>query len=343
MPRIRNDKPHLEKRRGKWAIVWWEDGKRRRLSTGTDDEKNSRQALVDFENALEKQPLKMSLSTAFERYVASRSGKISDLKRLQEAIVPLSQAMGYLRVDQVDQRAWDTYAANRFKKSGRSETENVPVSPGTLRREFNVLRATMRRAWKDGFLLRPPEIEPPRDSAPCDRFLSKEEARRLLDACETQHVRVFMAIALFTGARKGSILALTWDRVHWKTGLIDFQEPDRPITNKRRAIVPMTRTLREELEKAQSMANGPYVVQWHGKPVPTGLRWSFAKACERAGLTWKPTPHHIKHSVASWFAMDRVPIDQAADWLATDPLTLRRVYRKFDPSYLRSIADGFEL
>ncbi|GFE93657.1 hypothetical protein [Acetobacter persici] len=117
MPRIRNDKPHLEKRRGKWAIVWWEDGKRRRLSTGTDDEKNARQALVDFENTLEKQPLKMSLSTAFERYVASRSGKISDLKRLQEAIVPLSQAMGYLRVDQVDQSAWDTYAANRLKKA----------------------------------------------------------------------------------------------------------------------------------------------------------------------------------------------------------------------------------
>lgn len=67
------------------------------------------------------------------------------------------------------------------------------------------------------------------------------------------------------------------------------------------------------------------------------------KVCERAGLTWKPTPHHIKHSVASWFAMDRVPIDQAADWLATDPLTLRRVYRKFDPNYLRSIADAFDL
>ncbi|WP_281279638.1 hypothetical protein [Swingsia samuiensis] len=41
--------------------------------------------------------------------------------------------------------------------------------------------------------------------------------------------------------------------------------------------------------------------------------------------------------------MDRVPIDQAADWLATDPVTLRRVYRKFDPSYLRSIADDFDL
>ncbi|CAI9120239.1 site-specific integrase [Brytella acorum] len=201
----------------------------------------------------------------------------------------------------------------------------------------------MRRVWKDGFLVRPPEIEPPRDSTPRDRFLTKPEARRLLEACETAHVRTFMALAIYTGARKGSILALTWERVHWQTGMIDFQEPNKPLTSKRRAVVPMTQALRGELESARELADGPYVVHWHGKAIPTGLRWSFAKACERAGLTWKPTPHHLKHSVASWFAMDRVPIDQAADWLATDPTTLRRVYRKFDPSYLKSIADGFKL
>jgi integrase len=85
------------------------------------------------------------------------------------------------------------------------------------------------------------------------------------------------------------------------------------------------------------------VVEYNGTPVPHGLRWSFARLCERAKLTWRPTPHHLKHSVASWMAMDRVPIDQAADWLATDPATLRRVYRKFDPTYLRSVAGALEL
>ncbi len=47
--------------------------------------------------------------------------------------------------------------------------------------------------------------------------------------------------------------------------------------------------------------------------------------------------------MASWFAMEHVPIDQAADWLATDPATLRRTYRKFDPAYLRSAAGALEL
>ncbi|MCE0745036.1 hypothetical protein LWC05_14245 [Acetobacter sicerae] len=60
-------------------------------------------------------------------------------------------------------------------------------------------------------------------------------------------------------------------------------------------------------------------------------------------MTWKPTPHHIEHSVASWLTMDRVLIDQASDWLATDPVTLRPAYRKFDLTCLWSIADEFEL
>jgi hypothetical protein len=85
------------------------------------------------------------------------------------------------------------------------------------------------------------------------------------------------------------------------------------------------------------------VVEYNGAPVPTGLRWSFSRLCQRAGLGWTPTPRHIKHSVASWFAMDKVPIDQAADWLAKDLSTLRRVYRKFDPTYLRSVGSALDL
>jgi len=53
--------------------------------------------------------------------------------------------------------------------------------------------------------------------------------------------------------------------------------------------------------------------------------------------------HHIKHSVISWLAMDRIPIEQAADLVATDPATLRRTYKKFDPAYLRPVTGALEM
>ncbi len=348
MPRERPNRPFLELYRRAYYVVWWEGGKRRRTSTGYADERRARQALADFEEAMHKRPSRQSFAEALDAYIKSRMGKVEAMKRLIECTVPLKEKMGHLRVDQVGQRQWNEYAATRVRKPNpRRKTlegyEPQPVSPGTLRREFNVMRAALRQSWKDGNLTKPPVLEVPRDSAPRDRFLTKQEARRLLDACETPHVRVFLALAMFTGARKGSILALTWDRVHFDSGRVDFQEPGRSLTVKRRAVVPMAPTLRKELEEASRLRTCDYVVEWNSKRITYGLRWSFKRLCERAGLTWMPTPHHFKHSVASWMAMNKVPIDQAADWLATDPKTLWNVYRKFDPSYLEEVTSTFDL
>jgi len=287
------------------------------------------------------------MAEALTRYAASRAGKIEAMSRLEDAAGAIRAGIGHLRVDQVNQAQWDRYAAARVTRPGYRQTAGThtprPVSTGTLRREFNVLRAALRQAWKDDYLAKPPTLEPPPDSAPRDRYLTKPEARRLMDACVSPHVRVFLSLAFYTGARKGSILALTWDRVRLEAGMVDFQEPGRRLTSKRRAEVPISALLHAELAAARLVAQSPYVVEFNGAPVPNGLRWSFARLCTRAGLDWRPTPHHIKHSVASWFAMERVPIDQAADWLATDPKTLRKTYRKFDPAYLRSVASALDL
>ena len=345
MPRARPSGPQLEWYRGAWYVLWWDGDKRRRTAAGTTREAGARQFLADFEASLEAHPLKLTVGEALDRYSAHRQGKIVAQDRLDDAAGALRAAIGHLRVDQVTQPRWDAYAAQRVTRPRPNAKEHTPrpVSSGTLRREFNVLRAALRRAWKDGYLARPPELEVPADSAPRDRYLTKVEARKLIDAAVTEHVRVFVALAVQTGARKGSILSLTWDRVDFTTGIIDFQEPGRQLTRKRRAITPITEDLLPELQRAHRIRQSEFVVEFGGRAVPTGLRWSFARLCKRAGLTWQPTPHHLKHSVASWFAMDKVPIDQAADWLATDPATLRRTYRKFDPTYLRSVAGALRL
>ena len=287
------------------------------------------------------------MSEALTRYEASRTGKVTALSRLQEAATALNADLGNLRVDQITQARWDDYAAHRVTRLPRNgdpaKHKPRPVATGTLRREFNSLRAALRLAWKDGYLTRPPTLTPPAEGAPRDRYLTKDEARRLIEAAETPHVRAFVALAVYTGARKGSILALTWDRVDFGTGMIEFQEPGRQITGKRRATVPMNNSLRTELQRIQPFAESQHVIEYNAKPVPHGLRWSFDRLCTRAKLTWRPTPHHIKHSVASWMAMAGIPIDQTADWLATDPATLRKVYRKFDPTYLRQVANALEL
>lgn len=350
MPRPRPEGPQLKLRRGKWEIVFWDDeGARHRLSTGATDDRSARQALEDFlrRDRAPRGSDAYTVTQALSDYLADRKTKVIALTRLQECAKAIERHIGHLRLDQIDQHQWDRYVRNRVtlpRKNVKAEDHKPqPVADGTLKREFNVLRATLGLAYRRGVLVTVPRIEPPHDSEPRDRYLTKDEARRLLAACKSQHVRTFVALAIYTGARRGAILTLTWDRVDFDSGMVDFREPGRRITVKRRNVVPMGFGLRQELEDAHKVRVGDHVVEWNGEPVPFGLRWSWGRLCTNAGLTWTPTPHHLKHSVASWMAMAGIPIDQAADWLATDPKTLRRVYRKFDPTYLRPLTKALEL
>jgi integrase len=56
-----------------------------------------------------------------------------------------------------------------------------------------------------------PEIASRRGRAR-DRYLSREEFARLWFHASPLHLRVFLALAISTGARGKHILALTWDR-----------------------------------------------------------------------------------------------------------------------------------
>ncbi|QNT79273.1 tyrosine-type recombinase/integrase [Entomobacter blattae] len=339
--------PELKLYRGKWYITWYENNSRKRLSTGTPDKKTAFQALTDFVKNYNDKPTEFTVSHALERYINARKGKVMALSRIQEASIRIIEIIGDLRIDQINQNTWDYYSSKRFVRPGRIKGNKadiqIPVSSGTLRREFNVLKAALNLAVKENFLQKLPPLQPPSETAPRNRYLTKEEARKLLDACTTHHIKVFLSLAFYTGSRKGAILALTWDRVDFKNGMLDFQEPGRQLTAKRRAIVPIHENLLIILKEAYQYSTCNYVVEYNSRKVSSGIRWPFQKLCKKAELDWIPTPHHIKHSVASWMAMDGVPIDQAADWLATDPKTLRKVYRKFDPTYLRKFTKALDI
>ncbi|MEM8588739.1 MAG: site-specific integrase [Pseudomonadota bacterium] len=351
MPRKRPDEPRLIKNRGKWTIEYFDGNRRRRASTGTDDPTLARQALADFVAALDGRPELPTVAAALDAYLADRRDINVAWRRSKEASVALKEGLGELRIDQVTQGEWRRYASNRrvkphwrLKGAKRRTAVNTarPVAPDTLKREFNTLRAALNLAVKLDWVEKVPTLATPPSSAPRHRYLTKEQARSLFESAKSPHVRLFIAIALGTGARSRSILDLTWDRVDFDRGRIDFQEPGRPVTKKRRSVVPMNGQVRNLLLEAQAAAQTDYVVEWEGNRVKSGIRWPFAKAVARAKLPTDVTPHVLKHTAASWLAMEGIPLSQAADMLATDEATLRRVYRKFDPDYLAPAADALQ-
>ena len=105
----------------------------------------------------------------------------------------------------------------------------------------------------------------PRPGKSRDRVLSIEEAKLLVKGVGAgdPHVGLFVELAFATGARHGAILDLTWERVDFVRGTIQFDEdlPPDPMSKswrKGRATVPMNRGARKALEVAFAGRQTPY-------------------------------------------------------------------------------------
>lgn len=208
--------------------------------------------------------------------------------------------------------------------------------PITVRNELAVIRAALNWAEKKKLIAKAPFIKMPTFPASEVGHLSKAEFRKLLDATIMPHVRLFMQVAVGTGARTNAILDLTWDRVDFERGTIKLNPIERVQTSKYRATVPMNDQLRGDLQKAKEGALSDYVIE-HGRERVGSIKKGFAAAARRAGL--KVTPHMLRHSAAVWMAEGNTPMPQIAQFLGhSDSRITERVYARFSPNFLASAA-----
>lgn len=167
--------------------------------------------------------------------------------------------------------------------------------------------------------------------------LSREEFARLWFHASPLHLRVFLALAISTGARGKHILALTWDRVDFEGGMIRYRPGESAI--KKTAVVPMNAPLRSILILARKAAGkSGRVVEWNGKPVQS-VRRAYERACRLAGLT-DAHRHDLRRTAASWALQGGSSFDQVATMLGDSVETTRKHYAVFAPDYLRGAVNN---
>jgi integrase len=231
----------------------------------------------------------------------------------------LEPSFGYKLGKAITKADCREYAAMR-KRLGKSNS--------TVKTELEALRACLRWHYgKDA-----PVIVAPAPSKPRDRYLTQDEARKLLDHIETPHARLFVTLALATGARMGAILDLTWNRVDFVHGTIDFMPAGRDKTNKRRVVVAMAPKAREALLEAQQGALSDHVIEYGGKPVAS-VKKAIAAAARRAGVPC--SPHVFRHTAAVWMAQADVPMQKIAQVLGhTSTRVTETTYARYSPRFM---------
>ena len=312
----------LVRYRGVWAAAWQEGGRTKRRSLRTSDRGDAEQAIADWKRAAARKATTVGEIMAL--YLAEKDKTVSAPARLREAWKQLRPDFNNLRPDQIDRERCRDYVRRRREKG---------VGAGTIGKELGTLRAGLR--WADPHTLA--VIELPSLPPPRERYLTREEARRLIANAEAPHVKLFIMLALTTAGRKEAILELTWDRVDFDRGIIRLGLGER--RTKGRATVPMHDLARPMLLEMHRAAVTDYVVEWGGRRLRS-IRKGFAQACKRAQLRGV-TPHVLRHTAAVWQAEAGVPMSEIAAYLGhSDTRITERVYARFSPDHLRRAASA---
>jgi len=269
-------------------------------------------------------------------YGAQHATGLADPARVGQCIKQLLGWWGDRKVDAIRPETCRQYRQNRVQQGAKLATSG---------KELSTLRAAINYAAKNGYLISAPFVEVPPREPGRDRWLTRGEAARLLWESRREpkarlHLPLFILIALYTGARRGAILGLRWSQVDLVRGRIDFNEPGRPRTNKRRPIIPIPRGLLSFLRKAQQRATSPYVIAYEGEAVKR-IRRSFRGACRRAGLS-DVTPHVLRHTAGTWLAQAGVDLHQIGGWLGHSNERTTELYAHHHPDYFHAAKRAME-
>ncbi len=325
MPRP-NRGPHLwqHPKTGIWYVRQYIAGKRAIRTTDSGNRVDAEAALARALHAAQQPqlPPEPRLADVLTAYAAARTETHSH-RQLASKCKIVAARIGHLRPAEVTAAHVRSYIALR-RKDGRAD--------GTIAEELRKARAALRWAHSEGLIAMAPPIRIPISGQARDRWLSQEEADRLIAACVEPHVRTYLTLALHTAARSSAILELLWAGVDLDAGIIAFPVK---IGGKRRVAVPVNDTLDAELRTAHARGTTRWVVEYAGQRV-TGMRSGWRAVLRRSGIE-HCTRHDLRRTAGSFMLQRGVRIEDVSAMLGHSNIAItRRVYAHLNVEHLRA-------
>jgi len=218
----------------------------------------------------------------------------------------------------------------------------------TARHDLTTLSAALHHYHREyGPLAAVPSLTLPHKGEPKDRWLTRQEAARLLWAARS-HPRLarFVLIALYTGTRRDAVLRLKWTPslhtgwVDLDSGILHRMGRLEVATAKRRPPCPIPAGLRPHLERwrAADLSRGWSDVCHHQGQPSRSIKRSWATARVKAGLDAEVTPHTLRHTCTTWLMQRGVPIAEVAGFVGLSIDMVDRVYGHHHPDHMSKAA-----
>lgn len=325
----------VQRFRGGYALVWWQQSpddpeaepKRHRRQLSAQDRASAEAEARTVWEEGDDSP--WTVGRIMTGYLTSIEEKPSH-SRTVDAWKALKPFWENVDPSKIDPQMCRNYRTNRIASDATVRLELMKVSTA-----LNWAMKSPRKYIADrGEMWLPPKSERK------TRHLTRGEFDRFFDGVVAPHAKLYVLIGLFTCARPGAILEMTWDRVDFMRGQMDLNPAGRAQTAKRRPVVPIGNKLMQCLQEAYAARTSVFVVERAGKKVGN-IKKAFQAASERSGV--HATPYTLRHTGAVWAAEAGVPMSELAQMLGhDDDRTTQQHYARYSPGYLKRVADAIE-
>ncbi|MGH2619281.1 MAG: tyrosine-type recombinase/integrase [Anaerolineales bacterium] len=160
---------------------------------------------------------------------------------------------------------------------------------------------TLTRFWhEEGYLSEPVKVDMPKLDQKRLPFLDADQLARVLDkGCADLRDKALILLMADTGLRRSEVIALDWEDVDIKSGLVIVR---RGKGGKARSVVVGVKTRRILLRYRRSVPHDDHdpvfpSQRGGGRLTPMGLRSCMLRIGERAGV--KLTPHMLRRTFAT--------------------------------------------
>ena len=174
-------------------------------------------------------------------------------------------------------------------------------------------------------------------SADKERFVTEEEAQKILKACPDLQWRLIFSLCRYGGLRCPSeVLALTWENVLWDSSRIIVASPKtKRYKGHEQRVLPMFPELAsvlneayeaafDRLEDSSAVVSGPVVTRY--RDATQNLRTTFEKIVIRAGLVPWQKPFQNLRSTRETELMEVYPAHVVVSWIGHSEKVARKHY-----------------
>ena len=261
-------------------------------------------------------PFGVWLDFWYQNYVKPQIRPTTQVNYESTIYLHILPTLGKIPLNQLAQKDLQQFYA-RLKKSGRlvrTEQFGPGLSDRMVRMCHARCRSALEKAEQEGLLRINPAVGcklPPKRGREM-QVLSPEELRRFLIQAQAEGYYELFLLDLCTGLRRGELLALQWDDLDFKTGVLTVNKQVYEVKGQLQVSVPKTKAsirrlvlppgvvevLRAYRETVDSRWMFPSPVKEDRPMTPGAVRRRLQIILERAGCK-KIRFHDLRHTFAT--------------------------------------------